>query len=535
MHYNLLPFMSLLACAFLLIMLAQKLKIPYPVFLVLAGLGISYVPGIPGVSIDPELIFLVFLPPLLYEAAWYTSWNEFWKWKRAIGLLSFGLVVCTSTIVAFAAVAFIPGFTLPMGFLLGGIISPPDAIAASSILSTLKIPKRISTILEGESLVNDASSLIIVRFALLAIISGHFSVQQATVSFFVVTFMGIAVGLVIAYVIYLLHKYLPTTASIDAAFTLISPYFMYLAAEHFHVSGVMSVVSGGLFLSYRSHQIFLNGQSRIQATSVWATLIVILNGLVFILMGLQLPVIIKGLGDYSQQDAWGYGLIISLIILVVRFMWLYPATFLPRILFKSIREKEANPTWKSPILMGWASMRGVVSLAAALSLPLMVDKVHGFPHRNLIIFITFVVIMFTLVFQGFTLSLVIKMLGIKEIDPIRPYSEEERDIKLRLMQVALQRIEENYLIEAENNSLLGAFRAQMQNGVSVITERQQSQERDYSYQDELDTYNRALKEIYLLQRNELYSLRQNKAYTDEAIRREEVEIDLAEAKIANNI
>jgi NhaP-type Na+/H+ or K+/H+ antiporter len=260
MHYILLQFLLLLSASCLLILLARRLKIAYPIFLVLAGLVISYIPGMPVINIEPDLIFLIFLPPLLYEAAWWTSWNEFWKWKRPISLLAFGLVFCTSTVVAYSASSFIPGFTLATGFLLGGIISPPDAIAATSVLKSIRVPKRIITILEGESLVNDASSLIVFRFALAAAIAGQFSFQEASLSFITVTVMGIIVGLAIAHVVYLIHRFLPTTASIDSAFTLISPYLMYLAAEEFHFSGVKAVVSGGLLLSYRSHENFNNVQ-----------------------------------------------------------------------------------------------------------------------------------------------------------------------------------------------------------------------------------------------------------------------------------
>ncbi|MGY0037484.1 cation:proton antiporter [Pedobacter sp. NJ-S-72] len=266
-HEQLLIVLTLLFAVFILTMLGQKLNISYPIFLVLAGLGISFIPGIPHIEIEPDLIFLLFLPPLLYEAAWYTSWNDFWKWRRAIGMLAFGLVFLTSTIVAFVSTAMIPGFTLALGFLLGGIISPPDAVAANSVLKNVKIPKRLTATLEGESLINDASSLIVFRFALAAVVSGYFSMGQATGQFFLVAGMGVLVGLAIAHVMYVVHRFLPTTPSIDAALTLVTPYIMYMAAEQFHFSGVMAVVSGGLFLSYRSHELFTSGNSRLQAIS----------------------------------------------------------------------------------------------------------------------------------------------------------------------------------------------------------------------------------------------------------------------------
>ena len=531
MHYSLLQFLVLLFAAFMLIMLAKKLNIAYPIFLVLAGLVISYIPGIPYITTDPDLIFLIFLPPLLYEAAWYTSWNDFWKWKRPISLLAFGLVIFTSTIIAFLATAIIPGFTLPMGFLLGGIISPPDAVAAASVLKNIKIPKRITTILEGESLINDASSLIVLRFALAAVLTGHFSMNQVVSEFFVVTFMGIVIGVAVAHVMYFIHRFLPTTASIDSALTLISPYFMYLAAEQFHYSGVMAVVSGGLFLSYRSHEIFTDGQSRLQTINVWSTVVIILNGLVFILIGLELPTIMKGLEGYSLAEAWRYGLIISAVVIVIRLLWIYPGTYVPRWLFKSIRTKEPDPGWKNPFIVGWAGMRGVVSLAAALSLPLLTDAGKGFPHRNLIIFITFVVILVTLVFQGFTLPLLVKLMNIIDVDPEEPEDQQEMTIKIRLTEVALKRLNEQYFDDIENNHLLQVLKTELQNNVVHATARLDSLTKGDRHQAQIAVYRKAMKDIYQHQRKELYLIRREKKFSEEAIRRQAMQVDLAEMKI----
>ena len=246
LHEHLLLIISLLFGIAFLTMVSNKLKISYPILLVISGLLISMIPGVPVITLDPDLVFLIFLPPLLYAAAWNTSWKEFWKAKRPISLLAFGLVIFTSAAVALVSNAIIPGFSLAFGFLLGGIISPPDAVAATSVLQGLKVPKRVTTILEGESLVNDASSLIVFRFALAAIITGQFELWTATQTFALVAFMGIVVGVGIATIVYFIHRFFPTTASIDAAITLITPYIMYLTAEHFHFSGVLAVVSGGL-------------------------------------------------------------------------------------------------------------------------------------------------------------------------------------------------------------------------------------------------------------------------------------------------
>ena len=328
---SLLLIVSLLFLISMLAMLSDKLRISYPIFLVLAGLGISLIPGVPQIRLDPNIVFVIFLPPLLYSAAWYTSWHDFWRMRRPIGLLGFGLVLLTAGAVAWFANWLIPDFSLALGFLLGGIISPPDAVAATSVLQNLRVPKPVVTILEGESLVNDAASLIVFRFALAAILTGKFLLWKAEVDFVLVIIMGILIGLVIAHIAYAIHRWLPTTSSIDTAITLISPYLMYIGAEHFHYSGVLAVVSGGLFLSYRSHDIF-SYESRLQSQSVWHVIVFLLNGMVFILIGLQLPDVVRGLGEYSLRAAIGYGAGISVVTMLVRMLWVYPGAYLPRLL-----------------------------------------------------------------------------------------------------------------------------------------------------------------------------------------------------------
>lgn len=530
-HENLLIVLSLLVAVFMLIMLAHKLKISYPIFLVLAGLGISFIPGIPKIEVEPEMIFLLFLPPLLYEAAWYTSWNDFWKWRRSIGMLAFGLVFLTSIIVAYVSSAMIPGFTLAMGFLLGGIISPPDAVAAASVLKNVKIPQRNVTILEGESLINDASSLIVFRFALAAVISGQFSMTQATGQFFLVTGMGIVVGLVIAHIMYVIHRFLPTTPSIDAALTLMSPYFMYIAAEEFHFSGVMAVVTGGLFLSYRSHEIFSSATSRLQTVNVWATVGFILNGLVFILIGLELPVIMADMGGYSIGEAIKYGLIVSVIIIAIRLIYVVPLSYLSKWIGNTKRIDPHNPLWKGPLIVGWAGMRGVVSLASALSIPLLLKNGEPFPHRSLILFITFVVILVTLVFQGLTLPLIIKWIKIKDTADFLPAAEQEAAINLRLMNVSLKRLNEKYTAEVNHNELVGFLKRQLENDISIVGQKLESLECDETEKEEVDLYHRVLLDIYSVRRKELFALRSENFYSDEEIRKQENQLDLDEAKL----
>lgn len=446
-------------------------------------------------------------------------------------MLAFGLVFFTSVIIAYVSTSMIPGFTLALGFLLGGIISPPDAVAATSVLKNVKIPGRLTTVLEGESLINDASSLIVFRFALAAVISGHFSMGEAIGDFFLAAIMGVVIGLAIAHVMYVVHRFLPTTPSIDAALTLMSPYFMYIAAEHFHYSGVMAVVSGGLFLSYRSHEIFSHSSSRIQAVGVWATVGFVLNGLVFILIGLELPVVVENLGDYSIAEAVKYGLVISLITIVVRLLYVMPIAYVPKWLGNTKRMDPQNPLWKGPLIVGWAGMRGVVSLASALSVPLLLKNGAEFPHRNLILFITFVVILVTLVFQGLTLPLIIRWIKIKDIDDFPPSGEQEAAIRARLMAAGLKRLNEKYSFEIKDNELVGFLKEQMESDAAIAQQQLESLECDETEREELELYNRILLEVYEVQRKELFAIRKEKQFSDEEIRRQEYQLDFDEAKI----
>ena len=533
MHDNLLLILALLFSVFMMVMAAQKMKIAYPIFLVLAGLVISLLPGIPDVELDPDLVFLIFLPPLLYEAAWYTSWNDFWRWKRPISLLAFGLVFATSLIVAYVSQALIPGFTLALGFLLGGIVSPPDAVAATTVLKGLPVPKRILSILEGESLVNDASSLIVFRFALAAILTGTFSIHQAVGQFFLVAGMGIVVGLIGATFMYLIHRFLPTTSAIDAALTLMTPYLLYLGAEQFHFSGVMAVVTGGLFISYRSHEIFKNGNTRLNMLGVWTTVIFVMNAMVFVLIGLSLPSIINGLEESSLIQGIKYGVIISIIIILIRFLWVYPTTFIPRWLFKSVR-KEQSPGWKIPLVIGWTGMRGVVSLATALSIPFVLDNGSPFPHRNLILLITFVVIFITLVIQGLTLPFLVKKLKIPALDYVLPHEQQEAQIKIRLNRLAINHINTNYYEMIERSNLLKNYYSQ----ILTETENTENQldifECNTCTSQEMQRFESILKEIYEKQRLAIFQMRREKYYDDEEIRKAELQLDLNDLKINPN-
>ncbi len=446
--------------------------------------------------------------------------------RRPIGLLGFGLVLCTAFAVAWFSNWLIPDFSLPLGFLLGGIVSPPDAVAATSVLQNLRVPKQAVTILEGESLVNDASSLIVFRFALAAIFTGRFMLWRAGVDFFLVVSMGVLIGLAIAHIVYAIHRWLPTTSSIDTAITLISPYLMYITAEHFHYSGVLAVVCGGLFLSYRSHDIF-SYESRLQSQSVWNVIVFLLNGVVFILIGLQLPEVVRGLGEYSLHAAILYGIAISVVTILVRIAWVYPGAYLPRLLSKRIRERETAPGWKSVFLIGWTGMRGVVSLASALAIPIVLSNGDAFPHRNMILFITFCVILSTLVLQGLTLPLIIRWLKIE----VKDNGEEERlAIRLRLANVALEYIVTHYPEESRSIEAFSRLKSRYERMVTITNKQLKKEEGGNTAAAFLPRYRSLLIELVSIQRQELTRMRRDNEYSDEVLRNKETELDLEEAR-----
>lgn len=529
-EHQLLLILALFFAMALLYLLSQRIRISYPIFLVIGGLGISFLPGIPVITVDPDLIFLIFLPPLLFEAAWYTSWNNFWRWKRSIMMMGFGLVFVTSLAVAYFSVSIIPGFTLALGFLLGGIISPPDAVAATSVLKGMDMPRRGLTILEGESLVNDAASLTVFRFALAAVITGQFVFQEAVVDFMELAVMGVFVGLVVGHILYFILRYWAKASNITTPITLIAPYIMYIVAEELEWSGVLAVVSGGLFLSFRSKD-YLNYHTRMQTKEVWETVGFLLNGFVFILIGLELPVIINELGSYSKEEAIRYALLISAMVIVIRIILVYISAFVPRILSAKIRKRERSPGWKLPFVIGWAGMRGVVSLASALAIPIVLANGEPFPQRNLILFITFVVILITLVFQGLTLPLFLRLLNVDEVDDVEPLEDQLESIRLRLARAVVAHLDENYAEEIANHESIARIKELFVRSIQA-TELALN---EVHKKEELASVRRLQKkinqEVLNLRRVELHRIAEEKRYEDEVIRELEHNLDLEEARL----
>lgn len=522
----------LLVIAFF-VMVADRIRIAYPIILVLGGLLVSVVGLFPPINIEPETIFVIFLPPILYEAAWQTSWKDFWRWRRIIFSLAFFIVLLTAFVIAFASNFLIPGFTLALGFLLGGIVSPPDAVSATTIMKNLDVPKRISAVIEGESLLNDASSIIVFRFALAAVITGNFVFKTAALSFFAVIFMGAAIGVAVAFVFYALHRWLPTSSAIDVLLTFVTPYIMYIAAEHFHFSGVLAVVSGGLLLS-RLRQSMLSPLSRIQGLNVWAIIVFVLNGLIFLLIGLQLPLIVQGLGGTSLWQAIRYGLLISAVLIVSRLLIAYGITFFTMFISRYIKTADSRPGFKAPLIVGWAGMRGVVSLAAALSIPNYMSDHVPFPQRNLILFITFMVILVTLVLQGLTLPYVVRLARLEDPDYKIPEAEQEVILQQKLGKEGLRVIEEKYNDRVRENELLQILVSRLEHNKVLLRHMQQTHS---SQQDSeaLNEYEVIHLEIIAAQRKLLQQLNKKASISEDVVKKYLLALDQEEEQLKNKI
>jgi CPA1 family monovalent cation:H+ antiporter len=519
-------FVGLLLLVALLALVARKVSIPYPVLFVLGGLVLGLVPKLPRVRLDPQVVFLFVLPPLLYPAALFTPWRDFRANLRPIGLLAVGLVLFTTVAVAYLAHYFMD-LPLAAGFVLGAIISPPDAIAATAIADRLKVPRRIVTILEGESLINDATALVAYRVAVAAVVTGTFSLARTTGQFFLVGLGGNAVGLVVGWLAQQFHKRVDDPP-IEITVSLLTPFVAYLLAERLGASGVLAVVTTGFYLGLRMPEL-LTFKTRLQAGPVWETLEFLLNGFVFLLIGLELPEVLGTLSGHSlsvQKLVW-YALLISLAVILVRILWVFPATYLPRLVFKGIRRRDPYPPWRHVTVVAWTGMRGVVSLAAALAVPLTLQNGSPFPARALILFLAFVVILATLVLQGLSLPLLIRWLGIQDD---RSMEREERDARLKANQAALEKLNEIAERDPAKADALQRLRVEYEDHIRQLEgaepESATSPLRLFSSE-----YERLSHEALTVERVSIIKLRDADVINDEVLRRIQRDIDLAEARL----
>ncbi len=428
---------TILATVVALLIAAQWSRIPYPILMVLGGLALALVPEIPEVELDPDLVLLILLPPLLYAAAFFTPLRELRRNVRPVGLLAIGLVLATMVVVA-AVAHWALDFGWAAAFVLGAIVSPTDPVAATSIARRLGVPGRIVTIVEGESLINDATALVAYKFAVAAVVTGSFSALEAGGEFVISVLGGIAVGIAVGAAIAAVRRRL-NNPPVEVTIALFSAYFAYLPAEAIGVSGVLAAVTVGIYMGRLTSRL-TTPTTRIQGNAVWEIVTFLLNSALFILIGLQLPTVVDGIGAVDTGELLLDGLLIGATVMAVRVAWVFPLTYLPRWLFGRIRQRDPSPPWRYTLLVAWNGMRGAVSLAAALALPLTIDAGGPFPERNLIIFLTFSVILITLVVQGLTLPPLIKALGVDDYD--EALEREENQARLAATQSALGRLEE---------------------------------------------------------------------------------------------
>jgi Na+/H+ antiporter len=506
----------------LLAIVARKIQVPYPILLTVGGGVLALVPGLPAIHLDPQLVFNLFLPPLLYPAAVYTSWRDFRANLRSILPLAIFLVLLTMTGTAYVFHA-LTGLPLAVGFVFGALISPPDAVAALAMTKGLKVPRKIIVILEGESLVNDATSFISFRFAVAAVLTGSFSLGQASVRFLLVAAGGIVVGLATGWLATQVQKRLDDPP-VQTVFSLLTPYVAYFSGEKLHVSGILAVVIAGIYYGWRAPRV-LSGRMRLQAVPVWQMVVFILNGILFMLIGLQLPQVIHALSPDSAMTVAKLAILVLLVIVLIRFVWMFGANHFIR-LFNRVFHHRTPPLWKHTAFIAWTGMRGADSLAGALAIPFVLPNGAPFPGRDLILLLTFCVIFGTLVVQGFTLKPLIRWLKI--VDDHVP-EKEERMARLQANEAALARIEEmgsSSQARPENVERLRSEYADRIRQLSKDTSHGETIRRLFSRD-----FEELAREALETERDTVITLRNDEAIDDEVLRHIQRDIDLAEARL----
>jgi CPA1 family monovalent cation:H+ antiporter len=507
--------------------LARKLEIPYPIVLVLGGLLLSFVPGVPTITLNPDVVFFVILPPLLYHAAWLTSWREFSYNLVSILLLAFGLVTFTVLGVTKAGQWFLPGFDWRVGLVLGAVVAPTDAIAATSIAKRIGLPKRIVDILEGESLVNDASALLALEFGIALLVGGQTpTLGSGILRLCYLTTVGIVVGLLIGEIVHLIEHRIDD-APIEIALSILTPYVVYLAADAIRASGVLAVVACGLYLSRKSSH-FFSPSVRLQSWAVWDSLTFILNGLVFVMIGLQLPYVLKAIRDHNSRTLLVYGAVFSAFLILLRLTWIFPGAYLANFIRRRIlHQNEPLPPARQIFVVGWTGMRGVISLAAAIALPQTLANGTPFAQRNMSIFLAFSVILVTLVLQGLTLPPLIRALGLVGVATSYP---EEKEARKGILQAALAYLEEaRSKDDSETADVYDDLAQHYRHRLATLGEG--GDDDDGVNPNFYQRFIRLSLELLRVERRTAVQLRHQRRINDELLREIEHELDLGEARL----
>ncbi|MER6999606.1 Na+/H+ antiporter [Streptomyces sp. NPDC000410] len=520
------PLVALIAVSAAVAGAARRTPVPAPLLLVAAGLLASYIPGVPDYTLDPHIVLPLILPPLLHTAAVDSSYLDLRANIRPVALLSVGYVLFATVTVGYLAYLLVPDLPLTAALVLGAVVAPPDAVAATAIARRLGLPNRITTILQGESLVNDATAITAFKVALAAAIGEGVSWSGAIGEFALAAVGGIGVGLVLMVPIHWLRTHLREPL-LQNTLSLLIPFVAYAVAEQFHASGVLAVVVVALFLGHRAWQV--DFATRLQEEAVWRMVSFILESVVFALIGLQLAYVVRELGGYEVGEALWYALVVFVAVVVARFVWVFPSTFVPRKLSSRIREREPGVDWRAPVIVGWAGMRGVVSLAIAFSIPLTVEGGEPFPARNLVLFLTFTTVIGTLVVQGLTLPPLIRALGLPRRDP-HALTLAEAQAQSEASRAAEERLEA--LLADEHNTLpqplADRLRAVIERRRNAVWERLGAVD-PVTGESADDTYRRLTREVIASEREVFVRLRDERRIDDEMMRTLLRRLDLEEA------
>ena len=504
-----------------LVTIARRLGIAYPIFLVIGGLALGLVPGVPRFEMDPDVIFLVVLPPLLYIAAYFTPARSLRANVGMIGLLAVGLVIATALAVGAVVRALIPGMTWPVALALGAIVSPPDAIAATAVASRLAVPRRIVTILEGESLLNDAAALTLYGIAVATAVGRGFSATSAVVTFAGALLGGAVIGIAVGWLIAQIRMRIEDTP-VEITISLLTPYAAFLPADRLGVSGVIATVVAGLYLGHRGSRI-MGADARLTGRAVWETITFLLNGFVFVVMGLEIPLVLRVLTPSLTLELMGIGLVVSLILVVVRAIWIFATIYAPRLI--QGRREESRP-FACFVVLSWSGMRGVVSLAAALALPLTLPPGGPYPVREALLVVTLTVIVFTLLGQGLTLPWLIRRLDVGT-DQVRA---EEATARQQLLEAATRRLDQLYPVWPGHRPLLDQLRETFRHR-SEHVDRQRAPSEGAGEDQELIEHREIRRTILDSEREALTRLRAQGDVNEEVLRGLERELDLEERRM----
>jgi Na+/H+ antiporter len=509
---------------------AKRTNIPPAILLVLTGVLLALVPGLPAVRLAPELVLLLVLPPLIYSAAVAMSWREFRFNLRPISLLAIGCVVFT-TVAAAAATHWLLGFSWPVGFVLGAIVSPPDAVAPLAIARRMQLPKRILVILEGEGLANDATALILYRFAVVAVSSGAFSFGKATGEFALILAAELLWGIAVGWLLLRVRRWV-ADAQTEIVLSILTPYIAYWPPQHLGGSGVLATVVAGLYVSSNGFSI-ISAATRLQGVFFWDVLVYLIEGIVFLMTGLQARTLIMGLGTYSLSALAGSAAVVSVVVILARFVWMFPATYLPRWLIPRIAREDPSPPWQWPFVLAFTGVRGIVSLAAALAIPLTMDNGRPFPDRDLILFLTFAVILVTLVGQGLSLPAVIRVLGLAKAGERELQIDRTEELLARRQAIVagIERLERLAAERALPDDLVQRVRTRYRERLKHF---ERAPEREEDRQDLTAPPDEIALLLLAAERERINELYRQGTLKDEARRRLERELDLREADLAGH-